>query len=103
MSEKKIKGWRFFSLSVDRANLEQCSGSSPCATCLTENRQCLYAPARDRRLKAYTAELSNFRVALSRMAAKLRSGAPEEISLLVQEIRNLPTDQDAVNYLVHKC
>lgn len=69
---------------------------------MTESRQCLYDPARDRRRKAYTGELSNFRVTLSWMAAKLRSGTPEEILLLIQEIWNLPTDQDAVNYLVHR-
>ncbi|OGE46882.1 hypothetical protein PENARI_c094G05795 [Penicillium arizonense] len=79
----------------------KCSGTNPCTTCMTESRQCLYDPARDRRRKAHTAELLNFRVALSRTAAKLRSGTPEEISSLIQEIRNLPTDQDAVNYLVH--
>ncbi|KAJ5751420.1 uncharacterized protein N7511_008385 [Penicillium nucicola] len=79
----------------------KCSGTNPCTTCMTESRQCLYDPARDRRRKAHTAELLNFRVALSRTVAKLRSGTPEEISSLIQEIRNLPTDQDAVNYLVH--
>ncbi|KAJ5510057.1 hypothetical protein N7453_002160 [Penicillium expansum] len=55
---------------------------------------------RYKRRKAYTAELSNFRVSLSRMAAKLRSGITEEILLLIQEIRNLPTDQDAVNFFL---
>mgnify|MGYP006969717799 FL=1 len=34
------------------------------------------------------------------MAVKLRSGTPEEISRLIWEIQNLPTDQDAVNHLV---
>jgi hypothetical protein len=85
----------------DGANPVQCSGTNPCTTCMTESRQCLYDPTRDRRRKAHTAELLNFRVALSRTAAKLRSGTPEELSSLIQEIRNLPTDQDAVNYLVH--
>ena len=34
------------------------------------------------------------------MVAKLRSGTPEEISQLIWGIQNLPTDQDAVNYLL---
>ena len=34
------------------------------------------------------------------MVAKLRSGTPEEISQLIRGIQNLPTDQDAVNYLL---
>ena len=70
---------------------------------MTEGRQCLYNPAGDRRRKAHSAELLNFSVALCRMAAKLRSGTPEEISQLVREIQNLPTDQDAVNHLVDGC
>jgi hypothetical protein len=53
-----------------------------------------YNPAGDRRRKAHTAELLNFRIALYRMAVKLRSGTPEEISRLIWEIQNLPTDQD---------
>jgi hypothetical protein len=36
------------------------------------------------------------------MAVKLRSGTPEEISRLIWEIQNLPTDQDAVNHLVER-
>ncbi|CRL28960.1 Fungal transcriptional regulatory protein, N-terminal [Penicillium camemberti] len=78
----------------------KCSGTTPCTQCTTEARQCFYNPAGDRRSKAYTAELLKFRVTLYRMAAKLRSGTPEEISRLIWGIQNLPTDQDAVNYLV---
>lgn len=70
-----------------------------CATCMAQSRQCLYDLFRDRRRKAHTAELLNFRVALSRMAAKLRSRTPEML-WLIQEIRNPPTDQDALHYLV---
>ncbi|KAJ5775820.1 uncharacterized protein N7511_000831, partial [Penicillium nucicola] len=79
----------------------KCSGTNPCMTCTTQNRECLYDPARDRRRKTHTAELLNFRVAFFQMTAKLRSGTSEEISSLIQEFRNLPTDQEAVNYLVH--
>ena len=70
---------------------------------MTEGRQCLYDPARDRRRKAYTAELLNFSAALRRVVANLRSGTPEEISWMIWEIQNLPTEQDAVNHLVHGC
>ncbi|KAJ9491408.1 hypothetical protein VN97_g1838 [Penicillium thymicola] len=86
-----------------RKKRSKCSGATPCTTCVTEGRQCLYDPARDRRRRAHTAELLNFRVALCRIAARLRSGTPEEISLLIGEIQNLPTDQDAVNHLVDGC
>ncbi|KAJ5859487.1 hypothetical protein N7534_004764 [Penicillium rubens] len=55
-------------------------------------RRCSYNPVGDRRRKAYTAELLNFRIALYRMAVKLRSGTPEEISQLIWEIQNLLTD-----------
>jgi hypothetical protein len=99
--KKRSKVRNIVSLLDDGANPVQCSGTNPCTTCVAESRQCRYDPARDRRRKAHVAELLNFRVALSRMAAKLRSGTPEEISSLIQEIRNLATDQDAVNYLVH--
>lgn len=88
------------STTEGRANLAQCSGTTPCTTCMTEICKCSYDPARDRRRKTYTAELLNFRVALCRMAATLRSGTPEEISSFIQEIRNLPTDQEAIDYLV---
>ncbi|KAJ6088101.1 hypothetical protein N7499_004283 [Penicillium canescens] len=81
----------------------KCSGTAPCTECTTKARQCLYNQAGDRRRKAHTAELLNFRVALHQMAAKLRSGTPEEILRLVREIQNLPTDQDAVNYLIDGC
>ncbi|KAJ6159383.1 hypothetical protein N7497_003920 [Penicillium chrysogenum] len=78
----------------------KCSSTTPCTKCTIEARQCSYNPAGDRRRKAHTAELLNFRIALYRMAVKLRSGTPEEISRLIWEIQNLPTDQDAVNHLV---
>ncbi|KAJ5264992.1 hypothetical protein N7505_007785 [Penicillium chrysogenum] len=81
----------------------RCSGTTPCTKCTIEARQCSYNPAGDRRRKAHTAELLNSRVALYRMAVKLRSGTPEEISRLIWEIQNLPTDQDAVNHLVDGC
>jgi hypothetical protein len=70
--------------------------------CAAEGHQCLYDPTSDRRRKAYTAELLTFRVALHRMAATLRSGTLEEISWLIWELQNLPTDQDVVNHLVQE-
>ncbi|KAJ5477880.1 hypothetical protein N7530_003389 [Penicillium desertorum] len=81
----------------------KCSGTTPCTKCTIEARQCFYNPAGDRRRKAHTAELLNFRVAFYRMAVKLRPGTLEEISQFIQEIQNLPTDQDAVNHLVDGC
>ncbi|KAJ6091641.1 hypothetical protein N7467_003610 [Penicillium canescens] len=81
----------------------KCSGTAPYTKCGTKGRQCLYDPAGDRRRKVHTAELLNFRVALYRMAAMLRSGTSEEISRLIREIQSLPTDQDAVNHLVDGC
>jgi hypothetical protein len=101
--EDPRSGTSFLYLKTRLIYLLQCSGATPCTTCASEGRQCLYDPTRDRRRKAYTAELLNFRVALCRMAAKLRSGTLEEISWLIWEIQKLPTDQDAVNYLVRKC
>ncbi|OQE10124.1 hypothetical protein PENFLA_c001G01190 [Penicillium flavigenum] len=77
----------------------KCSGTTPCTKCTTEARQCFYNPAGDRRRKAHTAELLNFRDALYRMAAKLRSGTPEEISRLIWRIQNLPTVQEAAGWL----
>ncbi|KAJ5346818.1 uncharacterized protein N7506_000071 [Penicillium brevicompactum] len=79
----------------------KCSGATPCTTCVNESRQCLYDAARDRRRKAHTTELLNIRGALWRIAAKLRCGTPEEISWLICEIQDLPTDQDAINHLVY--
>ncbi|CAG8067726.1 unnamed protein product [Penicillium nalgiovense] len=81
----------------------KCSGTTPCTKCTIEARQCFYNPAGDRRRKAHTADLLNFRAALYRIAVKLRSGTPEEISRLIWGIQNLPTDQDAVNHLVDGC
>ncbi|KAJ5335712.1 uncharacterized protein N7506_005648 [Penicillium brevicompactum] len=78
----------------------KCSGTTPCATCMTENRKCLYDPNRDRRRKTHTAELLNFRVAFCQVVAKLRSGTPEEIYSLIQDIQNMPTDQEVVDHLV---
>ncbi|KAJ6118828.1 hypothetical protein N7471_013448 [Penicillium samsonianum] len=92
---------RNISLACIECREKKCSGTTPCTTCVTEGRQCLYDLASDRRRKAHTAELLNFRDALYRMTAKLHSGTPEKISFLIQEIQKLPTDQDAVNYLVH--
>ncbi|KAJ5917541.1 hypothetical protein N7466_011095 [Penicillium verhagenii] len=77
-----------------------CSGTTPCNRCSTESRQCLYDHIGDRRRKAYTAGLLNSHAALRRLAAKLRSAPPEEISWLVWEIQSLPNDEDAVNYLI---
>ncbi|CAG7956599.1 unnamed protein product [Penicillium salamii] len=85
---------------VVRTNSAKCSGTTPCTTCMTENRKCLYDPARDRRRKTHTAELLNFRVAFNQMVDKLRSGTPEEIYSLIQEIRNTPDDEAAANHLV---
>ncbi|KAJ5517479.1 hypothetical protein N7527_009039 [Penicillium freii] len=81
----------------------KCSGTTPCTKCTIEARQCFYNPSSDRRRKAHTAELLNFRVALYRMVVKLRSGTPEEISRWIWGIQNLPTDQDAVNNLIDGC
>ncbi|OGE46561.1 hypothetical protein PENARI_c191G09200 [Penicillium arizonense] len=74
--------------------------SLACTECQKTKSKC---SAGDRRRNAHTAELLNFRVALYQMAAKLRSGTPEEILRLVREIQNLPTDQDAVNHLTDGC
>jgi hypothetical protein len=41
-----------------------------------------------------------FQTTLYQLAATLRSAAPEELSWLVLQVQSLPTDQDAVNYLV---
>ncbi|KAJ5674368.1 uncharacterized protein N7477_004302 [Penicillium maclennaniae] len=78
----------------------KCSGTTSCERYATETRQCLYDQTGDRRRKAYIAGLLNSHAALCRLAAKLRSAAPEEISWLVWQIQSLPNDQDAVNYLV---
>lgn len=48
----------------------------------------------------YTAGLLKFHTALCQLAATLRSAAPEELSWLVWQVQSLPTDQDAVGYLV---
>ena len=77
----------FVSPFNDGAKPVQCSSTNPCTT-ITASRQCLYNPANDRRRKDHTAELFNFRVALIRIAAKLRSRTSEEISSLMKEIRN---------------
>ncbi|KUM55769.1 hypothetical protein ACN42_g11468 [Penicillium freii] len=42
----------------------KCSGTNLCTKCTAEARQYFYNPAGDRRRKAHTAELLNFRVAL---------------------------------------
>ncbi|KAJ5346964.1 uncharacterized protein N7506_000217 [Penicillium brevicompactum] len=83
-----------------RTDLAKCSCTTPCTTCMTGNRKCLYDPNRDRRRKTHTAELLNFRVAFCQMVAKLRSGTLEEIYSLIQEIQNMPTDQEVVDHLV---
>ncbi|KAJ5238266.1 hypothetical protein N7489_008357 [Penicillium chrysogenum] len=77
--------------------------SLACTECQKRKSKCSYNLVGDRRRKAYTAELLNFRIALYRMAVKLRSRTPEEISRLIWEIQNLPIDQDAVNHLVDGC
>lgn len=100
VSEEEVKGQNSVPLLDDRANLVQCSGTAPCTRCANGGWKCLYNLAGDRRRKAHTAELLNFRDALRRIAAKLRSGTPEEISQLIWEIQNLPTDQDAVSILL---
>ncbi|KAJ5531403.1 hypothetical protein N7527_004796 [Penicillium freii] len=87
----------------DGPNPAQCSGTTPCTKCTKETRQCVYNPAGDRRRKAHTAKLLNHSVVLFRVAAKLRTGKPEEISQLIWEVQNLPTDQDAVNHIVDAC
>jgi hypothetical protein len=49
----------------------------------------------------YTAGLLNSHAALVQLAAKLRSTNPEEILWLVWQIQSLPSNQDAVEYLLH--
>ncbi|KAJ5938426.1 hypothetical protein N7466_001560 [Penicillium verhagenii] len=78
----------------------QCSGTTPCTRCAAEARQCIYDPKSDRRRKAHVAELLSFHVTLCQVIAKLRSGTVEEILPFILEIQNLPTDQDAIAYLV---
>ncbi|KAJ5883459.1 uncharacterized protein N7473_010345 [Penicillium subrubescens] len=78
----------------------KCSGTTPCTRCATSAQQCLYDETSDRRRKEYTAGLLKFHTALRQLAATLRSAAPEELSWLVWQVQSLPTDQDAVDYLI---
>jgi hypothetical protein len=67
---------------------------------VTSAQQCLYDPSSDRRRKEYTAGLLKSQNTLCRVAAALRSATPDELSFLVWQVQYLPTDQDAVDYLV---
>ncbi|KAJ5461050.1 uncharacterized protein N7458_002602 [Penicillium daleae] len=78
----------------------KCSGTTPCTRCSTTPQQCLYDQSSDRRRKEYTGGLLKFQTTLCQLAATLRSAAPEELSWLVWQVQSLPTDQDAVDYLV---
>ncbi|KAJ5531273.1 hypothetical protein N7527_004666 [Penicillium freii] len=70
-------------LEIDLSIKQYRRVSLACTECQKRKSKCFYNLAGDRRRKAYTAELLNFCVALYRMAAKLRSGIPEEISRLI--------------------
>ncbi|KAJ5946410.1 hypothetical protein N7454_003249 [Penicillium verhagenii] len=98
--KKKVKVGNIIPASGDGADPIQCSGTNPCIRCEAEERQCVYDPRRDRRRKSHTAALLDSHVALCRVTAKLRSGTPEEISRFIWEVQALPTDEEAVNYLV---
>ncbi|KAJ5654804.1 hypothetical protein N7490_001807 [Penicillium lividum] len=77
----------------------KCSGTIPCARCITEKCDCIYNPRGDRRSKAYIAELLSFHAALCRIFTTLRSGTSDEISWLIWELQIQETDQEAIRYL----
>ncbi|KAJ5369328.1 uncharacterized protein N7496_009088 [Penicillium cataractarum] len=78
----------------------KCSGTAPCTRCATSAQQCLYDQTSDRRRKEYTVGLFKFHTTLCQLAATLRSAAPEELLSLVWQVQSLPTDQEAIDYLV---
>ncbi|KAJ5641188.1 hypothetical protein N7490_005188 [Penicillium lividum] len=77
----------------------KCSGTIPCARCVTEECDCIYNPRGDRRSKAYIAKLLSFQAALSRIITTLRSGTSDEISWLIWEMQIQETYQEAIRYL----
>lgn len=78
----------------------QCSGKTPCSTCVTEACRCIFDPNSDRRRKAHVAELMKSHVTLCRVTAKLRSDTVDEVIAFILDIQRLSTDQEAVEYLV---
>jgi hypothetical protein len=82
--------------NMDRTNLTilthmQCSGTMPCARCITEKCDCIYNPQGDCISKAYIADLLAFHAALCRIITTLRSGSSDEISWLMWETQSQET------------
>ncbi|KAJ5624428.1 hypothetical protein N7510_000737 [Penicillium lagena] len=76
----------------------KCSGTISRMRCTSEACQCTYDPKSDRRRKAHGVELLGFDVGLCRIAAKLRSGTPEEISWFIWNVQKVVNGSRGSNY-----
>ncbi|KAJ5632858.1 hypothetical protein N7490_009197 [Penicillium lividum] len=101
MSASSIKQRSNVSLACTECQEKKskCSGTTPCARCITKKCDYIYNPPGDRRSKAYIAELLSFLAALCRIITTLRSGKSDEISWLIWEMQISETDQEAIRYL----
>lgn len=82
------------------ANRIQCSGTIPCASCVSKGCQCIYGS--DRRRKSHKIESSKLHQALLYTLVKLRSRNPDEVKSFILEIRGLQNDQDGASFLLRK-